>query len=71
MHDQGSRPRRGALRTLTLAVAGIVAMMVPAAGHAATRGFTTTSFDSLRVEAPVTVIVTTGKGASARADGDA
>lgn len=37
---------------------------------AATRGFTVTSFDAIRVDAPVEVAITTGAGASARADGD-
>jgi Putative auto-transporter adhesin, head GIN domain len=37
---------------------------------AATRGYTVTSFDAIRVDAPVEVIITTGAGASARADGD-
>src|SRR3546814_20264478 len=41
---------------------------VPAA--AATRGFTITGFDAIRVDAPVEVVITTGAGASARAEGD-
>tara|TARA_R110000787_G_scaffold6861_4_gene23684 strand:+ start:4902 stop:5588 length:687 start_codon:yes stop_codon:yes gene_type:complete len=43
-------------------------LVLPA--EAATRGYTITSFDAIRVDAPVTVVVTTGSGASARADGD-
>lgn len=37
---------------------------------AATHGYTITSFDAIRVDAPVEVIITTGAGASARAEGD-
>ena len=37
---------------------------------AATRGFTISSFDAIRVDAPVEVVVTTGAGSSARAEGD-
>ena len=37
---------------------------------AATRGYTITSFDSIRVDAPVTVTLVTGQGPSARAEGD-
>ncbi|EXS71799.1 hypothetical protein BF95_15000 [Sphingobium sp. Ant17] len=43
-------------------------LVLPA--EAATRGYTITSFDAIRVDAPVTVVVTTGSGASARAEGD-
>ena len=52
----------GALMLGSLALAG------PAA--AASRGFTVTSFDAIRVDAPVEVIITTGAGASARVEGD-
>ncbi|HKY82866.1 MAG TPA: DUF2807 domain-containing protein [Sphingobium sp.] len=38
--------------------------------EAASRGFTITSFDAIRVDASVEVIVTTGAGASARVEGD-
>lgn len=54
-------------RSLALPVA-IMLWAAPAA--AATRGFTITSFDAIRVDAPVEVTITTGAGASARADGD-
>lgn len=67
MHDQGIRTGRGALCALTTAALMMVAS--PTAG-AATRGYTITSFDAIRVDAPVTVILTTGAGASARAEGD-
>ncbi|WP_218036436.1 GIN domain-containing protein [Sphingobium sp. EM0848] len=47
---------------------GAIALAAPAG--AATRGFTISSFDAIRIDAPVEVIVTTGAGASARAEGD-
>ncbi|WP_340265344.1 GIN domain-containing protein [Sphingobium mellinum] len=46
----------------------MAAMATPAS--AATRGFTITSFDAIRVDAPIDVAITTGAGASARAEGD-
>ena len=49
-------------------VAGTALLPMPAA--AATRGYTITSFDAIRVDAPVEVIITTGAGASAKVDGD-
>lgn len=52
-----------------LAISGMSAL--PPDARAATRGYSITSFDAIRVEAPVTVHLTTGKGASARAEGDA
>lgn len=69
MQDQRNRPRRGALRTLT-AIALMAASPAPSPANAATRGYTITSFDAIRVDAPVMVILTTGTGASARAEGD-
>lgn len=48
----------------------VVIMLWAAPAAAATRGFTITSFDAIRVDAPVEVTITTGAGASARADGD-
>ncbi|MFC3441975.1 GIN domain-containing protein [Sphingobium rhizovicinum] len=69
MHDQGCGTGRSALRALS--AAGLIAgLMIAAPAGAATRGFTITSFDAIRVEAPVTIILTTGAGASARAEGD-
>ena len=65
MYDQWHRTGRGALRAL---IGATILIATPAA--AATRGYTITSFDAIRVDAPVTVIVTTGAGASARAEGD-
>ena len=40
------------------------------AAQAATQPYVVTSFDSIRVEAPVNVIVTTGGGISAKGEGD-
>jgi hypothetical protein len=65
MHDKRSWSRRGALRALIL-----IPMAIAAPASAATRGYTLTSFDAIRVDAPVTVILTTGMGVSARAEGD-
>jgi len=65
MHDQWHRTGRGALRALSGA-----AILIATPATATTRGYTITSFDAIRVDAPVSVIVTTGAGASARAEGD-
>jgi len=56
---------RGALRAL---IGG--GLLIAAPAQAGTRGFTITSFDAIRVDAPVSVVLTTGAGASARAEGD-
>ncbi|PJG49881.1 DUF2807 domain-containing protein [Sphingobium sp. LB126] len=47
-----------------------IALGLAGPAQAATRGFTVTSFDAIRVDAPVEVVITTGTGASARAEGD-
>lgn len=65
MQEQHHGFGRSALRTLIGA-----ALMLAAPAQAATRGYTITSFDAIRLDAPVTVILTTGTGASARAEGD-
>ena len=59
-------PRPSPLMVLLIGLS--LGLVLPA--EAATRGYTITSFDAIRVDAPVTVVVTTGSGASARADGD-
>ncbi|AUW57208.1 DUF2807 domain-containing protein [Sphingobium sp. SCG-1] len=46
----------------------LLAASAPAA--AATQGYTITRFDSIRVDAPVRVFVTTGMGVTAKGDGD-
>lgn len=61
---QHGHQMRAALGAFTLA------FLSPSPAFAATRGFTIVSFDAIRVDAPVEVIVTTGAGASARAEGD-
>lgn len=48
----------------------LAASLLPSPAMAATRGYTITSFDAIRVDAPVEVIITTGAGASAKVDGD-
>jgi len=47
----------------------MAAALLPAAAPAATRGFSVTSFDRIRVEGPFAVTLRTGTGSSARADG--
>jgi hypothetical protein len=64
MHDERSWTRRGALPAL------IAALTASAPAGAAVRGFTISSFDAIRVDAPVTVVLATGGGVSARAEGD-
>jgi hypothetical protein len=45
-------------------------MLAPAGAVAATRSYIVTDFDSLRLDAPIEVAVETGRGISARGDGD-
>jgi hypothetical protein len=59
---------RSLLRGLTATLAGLAALPLPAL--AATQGYTISSFDAVRIDAPVKVILTTGGGSSARAEGD-
>lgn len=59
----------GRLGTRYWPLAPIAALLATPA-TAATHGYTITSFDAIRVDAPVEVIITTGAGASARAEGD-
>lgn len=68
MHDERNGTGRGTLRALM--AAGVAGLLLATPASAATRGFTITSFDAIRVDAPVTVVLTTGTGASARAEGD-
>ena len=67
MQDQHHGFRQGALRALI--AAGLCLSAMGAQAQAATRGFTITSFDAIRVDAPVIVQVATGSGVSARAEG--
>ncbi len=66
MQKKRNGSRRSALRALIL----IAAAGLAGPAEAATRSYTITSFDAIRVDAPVRVIVTTGMGSSARAEGD-
>lgn len=43
---------------------------IPTAGRAATQGYSITSFDNVRLEAPVRVEIVTGGGVTARGEGD-
>ena len=71
MHDKRDGIGQGTLRALTRAPIFLAALLAGSApAGAATRGYTITSFDQIRVDAPVTVIITTGTGVSARAEGD-
>jgi hypothetical protein len=56
---------RGALRALI----ALTALALSGAARADTQTYTLTSFEALRVEAPVTVVVTTGAGVAARGQG--
>lgn len=66
MQEQHHGFGRGALRAIIAAAA----LLAVAPAGAATRGYTITSFDAVRIDAPVSVVLTTGTGASARAEGD-
>lgn len=54
--------------------AGIVALMgaclLPSPAQAAMRGYIVTSFDTIRLEAPIRVVLQTGSGTSATGEGD-
>ncbi len=54
----------------TCALPVLLTLALPMEASAAPRTFTITSFDSIRVDAPVRVTVATGGGTSAQADGD-
>lgn len=70
MQEQHHGFGRGALRTLSLALP--LTTLLAGAGplQAASRNYTISSFDAIRIEAPVNVVVATGAGVSARAEGD-
>jgi hypothetical protein len=62
---------RGGLRRIAGSVAGLLAAVAaPGFALAATQPYTLSGFDTLKVNAPVRVIVTTGGGVSARGEGD-
>jgi len=50
-----------------VAAAGLIA---PGAAQAAMRGYIVTDFNSIKVEAPVRIVLTTGSGASGMGEGD-
>lgn len=56
----------------SLCIASLIGAVfaLPPGAQAATQPYTVTSFDSIRVDAPVRVLVTTGGGASAKGEGD-
>lgn len=61
--------RRSIAQVMTcLAALGSFTLAAPAS--AATQGYAITSFDAIRIDAPINVIITTGGGASGRAEGD-
>jgi hypothetical protein len=72
VQHQGHGIRRGALRGLTRA-AGALLLFIHfgvTAAAAASQPYIVTGFDSIRVNAPVRVVVTTGGGVAARGEGD-
>ena len=77
--DNGKRgrPRRrpffvaGPLaRGAAMLLVPVAAMMAPMPAHAAMRGYIVTSFDSIRVEAPVRILLSTGSGVSGTGEGE-
>ena len=66
MQEQHHGFRRSALRALTLFT--LAALNTPV--QAANRNYTISSFDAIRIDGPVNVVLTTGTGVSARAEGD-
>ncbi|WP_336970195.1 GIN domain-containing protein [Sphingobium aromaticiconvertens] len=72
MQKVGHGIGRSALRRLTprlIGTLGVALTATPGAALADTQSYTISSFDSLRVEAPVNVILTTGGGSSGRGEG--
>ncbi len=70
MHDRATGTGRGTLRALIGAAIGAAALSLAPPAAAASQGLIVTSFDSIRLEAPVTLILKTGAGPSGRAEGD-
>lgn len=54
----------------SMGLAALAAAWFGTPAIAATRGYTITSFEAIRIDAPIEVAITTGAGASARAEGD-
>ena len=63
-----SRTRGGAMAVC--AALGAAMLAGAPSAHAAMRGYIVTSFDSIRVEAPVRIMLTTGSGVSGSGEGD-
>lgn len=61
--------KRGIGRSVTRALL-LASLSLSAPAAAATQGYTISSFDAIRIDAPVSVVITTGMGASGRAEGD-
>lgn len=55
------------LRAMAVALTGALLAVPPA--HAAMRGYIVTSFDTIRLEAPIRVVLQTGSGTSATGEG--
>ena len=53
-----------------LAATCLAALLAPGGALAATRSYIVTDYDSLRLEAPIDIAVETGRGVSARGEGD-
>jgi len=76
VHDQPGRlggcplRRLSGARALAPRLLALALVLFPAAAPAATRSYIVTDFDSLRVEAPIDVMVQAGRGVTARGDGD-
>lgn len=74
--EKGRRVRRPFLLSRVRAAVclglglGLGALVLPSAARAASRGYIVTEFDSIRVEAPVRVVLTAGAGVTARGEGE-
>ena len=67
----GAMAETGAIARGRIGAAVCAALMLTAVpAHAAMRGYIVTSFDSIRVEAPVRIVLTTGSGVSGTGEGD-
>ena len=70
MHGIGGGVRRRALRLGAAFFGLLAASSFPDAGQAATQAYVVTGFDTIRLDAPVRVVIRTNAGASARGEGD-
>ncbi|MBB5987380.1 head GIN domain-containing protein [Sphingobium lignivorans] len=61
----------GSGRSLLSLLCGLATAFAASGASAATRGYIVTDFDSVRLEGPIEVTVRTGRGVSARGEGDA